>query len=190
VRGWKSEPARHSLAARGVKTGNRLFGRKDLYQKAKTAVAMSKKDKLEHSFTADWDGDEFKVIDGKANPFTNELPDEEREASFHVHPSNESPLPSPFDVVNAERNEEIWSAVGNLEGEVFIFEPNNSTEEYKEFDRLTWDAWLQFQGHDDNGGTHFDGDGGEKLSKANRLLDDDIASGRGKIVKVLWRGKL
>jgi len=190
AKGWHSEPGRHALAAKGLKT-KQLFGRKDLYEKAKRAVALSRKDKLEHSFTADWDkGEPFKLVNGDANAFTNELPDEEREASFHIHPSSELPMPSPFDVVNAERNEEIASAVANLEGDIIVFEPNNKTKEYKEFDDLTWDAWLKFKGHDNNGGAHFDGDGGEKLQRAQMLLDDDIRSGRGKIVNILWREKL
>jgi hypothetical protein len=190
AKGWHSEPGRHALAAKGLKT-KQLFGRKDLYEKAKRAVALSRKDKLEHSFTADWDeGEPFKLVEGEANAFTNELPDEEREASFHIHPNHEYPSPSPFDVVNAERNEELWSAVANLDGQYIVFKPNNDTNEYKEFDALTWDAWLKFKGHDDNGGAHFTGDGEEKLQRAQKLLDDDIMSGRGKIVQILWRGVL
>jgi len=191
AKGWHSEPGRHALAAKGLKT-KQLFGRKDLYEKAKRAVILARKDKLEHSFTADWDdGEPFKLKNGKPNPFTNELPDEEREASFHIHPSYEPPMPSPFDVVNAERNEELWSAVGNLNGDVIVFKPNNDTKEYKQFDKLTWDAWLEYEGRTEDGGVRFKGgDGQQKLDRAQRLLDDDIRSNSGKIVQILWREKL
>lgn len=189
-RGWRREPGRHSLAARGIRT-KQLFGRKDLYEKARKAVMMARKDKLEHSFTADWDeGQRFKIVEGEPSTYTNDLPDEEREASFHVHPNHEAPTPSPFDVVNAQVNEELWSAVANLDGKFIVFKPNTGTKEYEQFARLTWDAWDKCEGYDSNGMLIIGGDGMEKLQKAQQMLDEDVRSRKGMIVEILWEGDL
>lgn len=191
-KGWRGEPARHSLAARGVSS---RWPKTDsaLRKRAAMAVAKSRSDGKEHGFGVDYNAAgnvEFIQDENSSGKYTIDLKDIEREASFHVHPVPGPPVPSVFDVVNARMNQETASVVANIDGEMICYQSLWGTEESMELDRLARVAWFSYVGTDENGVAGFLEPGAASMMAAQRMLEDDIKTDAGKIVKVMWRDKL
>lgn len=109
--------------------------------------------------------------------------------SFHVHPLEEVPIPSPFDVVNASEKGDDCACIANLLGDLVCYQVNKTSPEYKKFSGKVRVAYMTMAGY--QGGTaYFVGPGYDAMDYATKALHDDLRTGAGKIVKVRVHEKL